>query len=71
LRRFTTVILNLLATLMPTTPRNTALLPTFEAATAPFETLTFEEAVQRAITVQLLRPDIFDSLWREAQTKMI
>jgi hypothetical protein len=71
LRRFTTVVLDLLSKLMPTTPRSTNLLPTFEAATAPFDSLTFEEATQRAIAVQLLRPDIFDSWWRDAQKKMV
>jgi hypothetical protein len=71
LRRISTVVFDLISTLLLGTPRNTALLQTFEAATAPFESLTFEEATQRAIAIQLFRPDIFDSWWREAQKKMI
>lgn len=71
LRRISTVVVNLISTVMPSTPKNAALLPTFEAATAPFDALTFEQATQRALAVQLFRPEIFDSWWRDAQKKMI
>jgi hypothetical protein len=71
LRRLTTVVLDLLSTLMPNTPRNVSLLPNIDAATAPFETLSFEELTQRGIAILLLRPDFFDSWWREARNKLV
>ena len=70
LRRLTTVVLGLIPALMPTTLRNVSLLPDIGAALAPFETLPFEEATQRAMVVLLQRPDIFDSWWREARKKL-
>jgi hypothetical protein len=70
LRRLTAVVMELLPNLMPATPRNASLLPGIDAATAPFETLTFEELTQRGMAILLLRPDFFDSWWREAREKI-
>jgi hypothetical protein len=71
LRRFTTVILELLGQLMPNTPRNVALIPDISAVLGPYETLTFEEVTQRTITVLMKRADIYDSWWREAREKIV
>jgi len=71
LRRFTTVILDLLAHLMPNTPRNLALMPDINAVLGPYESLTFEQVTQRAITVLMKRADIYDSWWREAREKIV
>jgi hypothetical protein len=70
LRRFTTVVIDLVATLMPNTPRNVGLLPDIAAATGPFESLTFEEVTQRGMAILLTRPDFFGSWWREARAKI-
>lgn len=71
LRRLTAIVLNLLETRMPATPRNIVLLPDIDAATAPFETLTFEEVTQRGMAILLQRPDFFDSWWREVRNKLV
>lgn len=71
LRRLSACIVKLISTLMPNTPKSVSVLPTFEEATAPFDTLTFEEAAQRAIAIQVFKPAMFDSWWREAQKKLI
>jgi hypothetical protein len=71
LRRFTTVILNLLGRLMPGTPRNVSLLPNIDTILGPYDTVTFEDVTQRAITVLMKRADIYDSWWREARDKIV
>lgn len=71
LRRFTVVVLELLGTLMPNTPRSVGLLPEIDAATAPFDSLTFEEITQRGMAILISRPDFFDSWWREARAKIL
>ena len=71
LRRFTAIIIDQIAKLMPQTPRNTALMPEIKSVLQPYENLTFEEATQRAIAVLLTRPDIYDSWWRVARTKLL
>ena len=70
LRRFTAVVLELLPTLMPNTPCSVGLLPEIRAATAPFDSLTFEEITQRGMAILISRPDFFDSWWREARAKI-
>ncbi len=70
LRRFTNVILDLLPKIMPQTQRNVSLMPDIEAVLGPYGSLTLEEATQRAITVLMKRPDIYDSWWREARTRL-
>lgn len=70
LRRFTIVVLELLPKLMPQTQRNVSLMPDIEAVLGPYDSLTLEEATQRAITVLMKRPDIYDSWWREARKKL-
>lgn len=71
LRRFTAVIIERIAALMPQTQRNTTLMPDINSVLQPYENLTFEEATQRAIAVLLTRPDLYDSWWREARTKIV
>lgn len=71
LRRFTAVTLDLLAKLMPNTPRNVSLLPSIDSILGPYESVTFEEVTQRAIVVLMKRPDIYDSWWREARDKIV
>jgi hypothetical protein len=45
-------------------------MPDIEAVLGPYDSLTLEEATQRAITVLMKRPDIYDSWWREARKKL-
>ena len=71
LRRFTIVVLDLLQKLMPQTQRNVALMPDIETVLGPYQSLTFEEATQRALTVLMKRPDLYDSWWRDARTKLV
>jgi hypothetical protein len=71
LRRFTAVTLELLGRLMPSTPRNIALMPDIKEVLGPYQSLTFEEVTRRAITVLMKRPDIYDSWWREAREKIV
>lgn len=71
LNRFTSVVLERLPQLMPNTQRNVKLMPKIEAALAPYENLTFEEATERAIAVLVNRPEMYDSWWREARDKLV
>lgn len=71
LQRFTAVVLDLLPKLMPKTQRNLGIMPKIEAVLGPYENLTFEEATVRAITVLLNRPDMYESWWREARSKLV
>lgn len=71
LNRFTSVVLQILPQLMPNTQRNVKLMPKIDAALAPYESLTFEEATERAMAVLINRPEMYDSWWREARDKLV